>query len=311
MYPTLLINHKLCPAHLNSSFIKKYEEIRDERLIAKENKELAKAEGLKTTLNSSWGKYNNEHFWLYDPLQAFRITVNGQLYIISLIEDLIIHGFDVISCNTDGVTTKVKKDHKQEYYDICNKWSIKNNFKLEYNYYSIYARKDINNYICQYTDGKIKEKGDFITSNLTKTNNTKLKGVDKKIIAIALKNYFIDNIPIKETIYNHNNIYDFCTAIRSDDKFVNKYYYIENNREKIDILQKTVRYYISKSGGTLYKVDENANKKIAYCVNRKQKIFNTYIEYNDFSLYDIDYGYYISETQKIIDLIISPQLTLF
>ena len=87
--------------------------------------------------------------------------------------------------------------------------------------------------------------------------------------------------------------------------------YIENNREKIDILQKTVRYYISKSGGTLYKVDENANKKIAYCVNRNQKIFNTYIEYNDFSLYDIDYGYYISETQKIIDLIISPQLTLF
>lgn len=311
MYPTLLINHQLCPAHLSTSFIKKYEEIRDERLVAKKNKEVAKAEGLKCVLNSTWGKYNNEHFWLYDPLQAFRITVNGQLYIMTLIEDLIINGFEVISCNTDGVTTKVLKTREEEYYNICKKWSINNRFELEFNYYNLYARKDVNNYICQYRDGKLKEKGDFITTNLTKTNNTKLKGVDKKIIAIALNNYFINNIPIKETITNHTNIYDFCVAQKIDDKFTNEYYYIKEGKEYTDILQKTVRYYISKSGGTLYKTDKTTGKKIAYCVNRKQTIFNSYIEYKDFNTYDIDYGYYISETQKIIDLIINPQLSLF
>lgn len=310
MYPTLLINHQLCPSHLDKAFIKKYEEIKNERLLAKKEGNKAKAEGLKVTLNSSWGKYNNENFWLYDPLQAYRITVNGQLYIMTLIEDLIINNFEVISCNTDGITTKVNKNKEQEYYDICNKWSNNNKFQLEYTYYTLYARKDINNYICQTKEGKIKEKGDFVTDNLLKTNNTKLKGVDKKIIALALHDYFINNKPIKDTIINHDNIYDFCTAQRIDNKFVNEYHYIENKKEHIKILQKTLRFYISKDGGTLYKSDMQNNKRIAYCVNRQQTIFNNFIE-KSISDYNIDYGYYITETQKIIDLIINPQLSLF
>lgn len=310
MYPTLLINHQLCPQHLSNKFIQKYTEVRDERLKAKHNKETAKAEGLKCLLNSSWGKYNNEHFWLYDPLQAYRITVNGQLYIMMLIEDLILANFEVISCNTDGITTIVPKDKEQIYNNICRAWEIKTKFELEFNDYSIYARRDVNNYICQYTTSKLKEKGDFITTNLTKTNNTKLKGVDRKIIAIALKEYFINNISIQQTILNHKNIYDFCTSQRTDDKFINEYHYIKNNDKIIEKLQKTLRYYISRKGGTLFKVDHKENKYINYCVGRQVTIFNQYIE-KQMNDYDIDYSYYLSETQKIIDLIIPKQLSLF
>jgi DNA polymerase elongation subunit (family B) len=310
MYPTLLINHQLCPEHLSNKFIQKYTDVRNERLRAKHNNEKDKAEGLKTVLNSTWGKYNNENFWLYDPLQAYRITVNGQLYIMMLIEDLMLKEFEVISCNTDGITTIVKKDQSNLYYNICRNWEIKTKFELEYNYYTLYSRRDVNNYICQYNNNKLKEKGDFITTNLTKTNNTKLKGVDRKIIAIALREFFINNVSIQNTILNHQNIYDFCTSQRTDDKFINEYHYLKNNEKIIEKLQKTIRYYISKSGGTLFKVDPKENKYINYCVNRQVTIFNQYIK-KDIKDYNIDYGYYISETQKIIDQIIPKQLKLW
>jgi hypothetical protein len=310
MYPTTIINHNLSPAHLQKNFIVKYKEIRDLRLEAKKNKEIAKAEGLKTTLNSTFGKTGMNKHWLYDPLMFYRITINNQLYILSLIEQLFLNNFEVISTNTDGITTKVLKDKEKEYYDLCEKWSKRNNFELEYNKYLIYARRDINNYICLQENNKVKEKGDFITTNLTKTNNTKLKGVDKKIISIALRKFFIENISIRDTILNHKNIYDFCIAQRSDEKFTNEYHYIKDNNLSKDTLQKTIRYYISKTGGILYKVDKSTNKHILYCSGRKQTIFNNY-EKKEMIDYNIDYGYYISETQKIIDLIINPQLSLF
>jgi hypothetical protein len=311
MYPTTIINHKLCPEHLSNKFVTKYKEVRDLRLQAKKNKETAKAEGLKTVLNSTFGKTGMNKHWLYDPLVMYQITVNNQLYILTLIEQLILNDFEVISTNTDGITCKVLKKREEDYYKVCKEWSINNNFELEYKKYKIYARRDVNNYIALQEDNIIKEKGDFITSNLTKTNNVKLKGVDKKIIAIALKEFFINNIPIRNTILNHRNIYDFCIAQKIDDKFINEYHYIKDNTLIKEILQKTIRYYISKNGGTLYKVDKKINKYIAYCVGRKETIFNTYIKYDDFNNYNIDYGYYISETQKIIDLIINPQLSLF
>ena len=229
---------------------------------------------------------------------------------MTLIEQLVLNNFEVISTNTDGITCKVLKSRKNEYLEVCNKWCEQTKFELEYVHYTTYARKDVNNYICQYDNGKLKEKGDFITSSLTKTNNTKLKGVDKKIIAIALQNYFIHNKSIKDTIMNHTNIYDFCTAMRTDPKFITEYHYLKDSQLKIDTLQKTNRYYISRSGGSLFKVDKKDNKYINYCVGRQVTIFNDYVE-KPMKDYNIDYGYYISETQKIIDLIIPPQLTLF
>jgi hypothetical protein len=314
-YPKIIANHNLCPEHLDKRFINMYKQLIPKRIQAKKNKDVAKAEGLKTVLNSTFGKTGLEHHWLYDPMIMYNITVNGQLYITMLIEQLMINNFEVISCNTDGITCKVKRSRLQEYKDICEKWSKQTKFELEYKNYKIYARRDVNNYLAL-VDGKLdefnpKEKGDFITTNLTKTNNVKLKGVDKKIIAIALREYFVNNKPIIDTIKNHINIYDFCTAIRSDNKFSNEYHHIVNGKLQIDTLQKTNRFYVSNSGGSLFKIDKKENKVINYCAGKNVIIFNKFIQYPKISNYNINYNYYITETQKIIDLIIPKQLTLW
>ena len=90
--------------------------------------------------------------------------------------------------------------------------------------------------------------------------------------------------------------------------FKNEYHYVKDGIASIDQLQQSVRYYISTDGGSLYKKDNETGKMISYCVGKRLSIFNDYFESDE---YNIDYNYYISETQKIIDEIIKPQLTLF
>ena len=304
MYPTLAINHNLAPEHLSSKFMKSFKMLKDKRISAKKEGRKAENECLKIVLNATIGKTLNKYLWLYDPIVNLRVTINGQLYILMLIEQLYLNGFEVISANTDGITTKIKKEKESLYYSICKDWEQKTKFELEYTNYKRYIRRDVNNYISIKEDNKTKEKGIFIREiDLA-------KGYDQPIISITLYNYFVNNISVKDTIMNHTDIYDFCTAKKIDEKFTNEYHYLSNGEHKVDILQRSVRYYVSTVGGNLLKKDNETESTEQYEVNKKVIIFNNFVERN-IQDYKIDYGYYINKVQKIIDEIINPQLTLF
>ena len=311
MYPATFINNNLSPAHLGPKFLKNFVKLRDERIEAKKKKDMTPAEGLKIVLNSAIGKTLNKNHWLYDPLVNVRVTINGQLYILMLIERLSLEGFKTISANTDGITTLVPKDREDEYYEICKTWEKETSYELEYAYYKTYARRDVNNYIAIKTDGEVKTKGIFIYdfpsrfSNMTDPLN---KGWDKPIVSKALCEYFVNGTPIRDTIYDSNDIYDFCVARRIGDDFANEFHDIVNGEHKITKLQKSVRYYLSTNGGTLLKEKEDGTKT-NYEANKRVTIFNDYVE-KDMKDYNIDYAYYVHHTQKIIDEIINPQLSL-
>jgi len=310
MYPATAINHSITPEHLGSKFMKSFRELRDKRIKAKREGRKTEDECLKIVLNATIGKTLNKYLWLYDPLVNLKVTINGQLYILMLIEQLVLNGFKVISANTDGITTMVDKDKETLYYEICKKWENYTQYELEYIYYTKYIRRDVNNYLAIKQNGEIKEKGIF-TKTIPKffSNNTDPfnKGVDKPIISIALYEFFINEVSVEKTIREHKDIYDFCIAKKIDKKFTNEYHYFKNGEYKKDILQKSVRYYVSTNGGVLLKKDYETNKIENYEVNKKITVFNDYFEGD----YNIDYGYYINNTQKIINEIINPQLTLF
>lgn len=306
-YPNLIINNNLYPAHLNRTFVSLYKKIIDQRLEAKKEGRDTEAYVLKILVNSVFGKTLFEHHWLYDPLVGLRVTINGQLFMLMLIEQLSEAGFKVISANTDGLITLVPENEYDKYISTCENWMKQTNFDLEYTEYKKYVRRDVNNYITIKPNDSIKEKGEFLQYEKIALR----QGIDKPIISKALYNFFVDEIPIESTIYNEKDIYAFCTAKRVDNKFVNEFHTLENNLHKIEELQRSIRFYISTNGGTLYKVDKENNKYISYCVGRKVTILNNNKDIKDISDYNIDYGYYIKETQKIIDIIINPQLTLF
>jgi hypothetical protein len=313
MYPATLLNNDLSPEHLGTKFLKQFRKIRDDRLIEKALKNKTKSEGLKLIMNVAIGKTRNKYSFLFDALVNLQVTVNGQLYILMLIEKLVLNGFKIISANTDGITTIVPKDKVDLYYSICKEWEKQHHYELEYVKYKKYVRRDVNNYLAIKEDD-IKEKGIFNKTWPKFFNNSTdplSKGWDKPIVSKALYDFFVNNIPIIQTINNSTDIHDFCIAKRIDDKFTNVFHTMKNGKYQKEDLQRSVRYYVSKDGGVLLKTCEGEDKTSNYEVNKRVTIFNNYIHYDDFSKYNIDYNYYINHTQKIIDLIINPQLTLF
>ena len=177
---------------------------------------------------------------------------------------------------------------------------------LEYSYYKMMAIVDVSTYIAVYEDGSIKHKSDF------EIDKELHKNPSMRIVPIALEKYFVEGIPVEETIKNHKDIFDFCLMTRCPKKFDLYYYYMKDGQIHKDKLSKTTRYYASKKGGTLFKINNETQGKTGVLIGQYVTLFNKYHEL-PFEEYDIDYNFYINECNKIIDKIEikEEQLSLF
>lgn len=300
-YPNLIINNGFYPEHLGPNFIEVLKKITAERLLAKKVGDKVKADGLKITINSIFGKLGSEHFWLYDPKQFLSTTISGQMGLLMLIEGMYLNGIEVISCNTDGVVCRIDKKLEGKYYEIAHAWEKATNLELEFTTYKKYIRRDVNSYITEKADGQTKEKGAF------------LKEVDLKrsyhmpIVAKALHAYFVNGIPVKETLANNKDIMEFCISQKSGANFE-----IElHTGSKIEKLQKTNRFFITTKGGTLLKRDKTSHRLIGLNVGRLVHILNEYDEKIPFEDYHVDLFFYEKEVMKIVSEIEPLQLPLF
>ena len=304
-YPAIMINYKVKPEMLEDVFTDIMVNLTEERIKAKKEGDKVKADGLKIVINSTFGKLGFEGYFLYDEQAMFQVTINGQLFLLMLIEMLTCKKFEVISANTDGIITLVPKNRLEEYYSICKEWEAKLDFTLEYTYYSKYVRRDVNNYLAQTTDGKVKSKGAFLQEIDLR------KGYDSPIIALAIKAYFFDGINVEEFIRKHDDIYDFCISEKMGRQFKAEY---DGN-----LIQKSVRYYVSTNGKKLikYKTDiQTIEGEDDISVKRTTdlvagKLVTLFNKYEKKSNYDIDYNFYIKEANKIVYEIIKGENFIF
>ena len=88
LYPSIAVINNMYPEHLGIEFCKVYEGILNDRLIAKKAGNMVLSDGYKLSLNSVYGKSNDEYSFLMDPLYTVKTTINGQLLISMLIEQL-------------------------------------------------------------------------------------------------------------------------------------------------------------------------------------------------------------------------------
>ena len=300
-YPSLIIQYNLCPQHLGQEFVSLYEDMFNTRVAAKREGKKLINETYKLALNGTFGNLNNHYSWLYDPKVFFTITISGQLLLTMLCEMLELAGFQVISANTDGVTSRVKKSMYVDYINVCKEWEHRTKMNLEYTLFSKIIRRDVNcyyNIVCDKQGkptGEVKEKGAWV-------RETKLgKGFDKPVIQKALYEYFVNDIPVENTIKHHDDIYDFCMSQKVGKQFKVEY--------KDKPTQRINRYYIttSKEGGSLMKVKENG-QKVSLAAGQNIMLFNDYVDADD---YQIDYQYYIRTAKEVIDFVEHEQLALF
>lgn len=148
-YPNLAIQNRFYPEHLGEEFCDIYYQVyitrAQAKTKAKKEKDLvaiAINAGLKLGLNGTYGKSNDIYSFFYDPLYTLKTTINGQLLLCMLAEELSDIS-EIIQVNTDGVTIKIRKELEDNVYKICKDWEKLTNLELEYAYYDKMVIRDV------------------------------------------------------------------------------------------------------------------------------------------------------------------------
>lgn len=318
-YPNMIRSLKVCQKHLiPKAWFRIADTIVDERL---EHKHLAKdkslddkerdkhataAACLKIVANAGiFGKMGSEKSFLCDKKAMYQVTINGQLFLLMLIEKLELAGIHVISANTDGIVTIVPRELEQTADDICHWWEKHLGLELEFTYYTKYITEGVNSYLTIKRGGSSKFKGRMNPKMFLEDLS---KGYNSPIVAKCVTEYFINGTPVMETLRNAKSILDFCRTQNVNHKYRLEFTHVVDGKIVTDIVQRNTRFYISSTGGTLMKVEsmgwnehnEEQVKKSSLCAGQRVSICNT-VDDTDISELNVNYLYYYNEAMAIIE----------
>lgn len=318
-YPNLIRSLKVCQKHLNpKAWFRIADTIVDERTehkhlakdkslsLIKQIKHFTAAACLKIVANAGiFGKMGSEKSFLCDKKAMYKVTINGQLFLLMLIERLEDAGIHVISANTDGIVTIVPKGLEETADNICHWWEKHLGLELEFTSYSKYITEGVNSYLTVKTDGKKKFKGRMNPKMYLEDLS---KGYNSPIVAKAVTEYFINGTPVMETLRNSKSILDFCRTQNVNRKYYIEYTHVVDHKMVVEEVQRNTRFYVSLTGGSLMKVeilgwDENNQpklKKSSLCAGQRVTVCN-FVEDKDISELNINYLYYYNECMAIIE----------
>ena len=339
-YPNLAIKNQWSPGHFpKEAFCDQYEWFFEER------KKIPKSNPMnyvyKIILNSTFGLSNDVNSFFYDPELCMRITINGQLTLMMLYEQIMerIPGAIALLQNTDGVETIIPKEHYDLYMQICEEWEQTTSLNLEHDQYQKLVLSDVNNYIGvnnyvkvditkwrevkqsqphylfkvendKFSFAPVKLKGRFDFHNLQLHKNK-----SKLVIPKALYQYFVNDILPEDYLEQNKNILDYCIGGKSKGQWQQVARSVENGAFKEETLQKINRYFISKQGVKIVKVNKDDSREIQLEAGRwVQTVFNKMEVKPKWELYNIDKVYYLQAIETEINNILTVntnQLKLF
>lgn len=319
-YPALIYNEGVCPAHLAPvAFNNIVLMIMTDRLKYKSDAKLFKQEGryaeskdakvgaetLKIVANSGlFGKMGYDG-WLFDLKAMYQVTLNGQLYLMMMIEQLEEAGIEIISANTDGILARFNKNKIEDYNKITTAWQAYTKLGLEFTDYIKYVRTSVNSYIAIKKEWLDKPDGEDVIKRKDEFNiEVELsKGFNAPVVAIAIDNLIVKGIPIEQTIRNHNDIYDYCISVKTGEVYDKQLHSTHGGNYTVDSLSKNLRYFVSTDGGTLLKHKRTQEGEDKYAQMIKGVLitpFNDYFKVSNMSEYNINYQYYIKRCTDLL-----------
>lgn len=279
-YPWISIANNLFPFHLTEVFCKVFKGLYDQRCLwAKGTPENAM---YKLALNGVYGKSNDRHSPFYDPQYTMAITINGQLLLCMLAEQLMkIPGLRMVQINTDGLTYVCPDEHLDHANDINDWWEDKTKLELEHVDYSMMAVQNVNNYLAvtkpymkkgKLIPPKVKRIGSYAYVRASENAGTRElpwhKNHSAIVVAKAAEAALVRGENIEKFIRRHltTNPMDFMsrTKINRNDKLMletPKMWGKDIVSTKKVQQQRVSRYFVSNSGGYLIKVMDPTKKQ--------------------------------------------------
>jgi len=258
-YPNLAIQNNLYPAHLGREFCEAYLDVYHTRKTYP--KKTAENEAFKLALNGAYGGSNNEYSPFFDPQYTMSITINGQLLLCMLAEQMLkVPGLRMIQANTDGITYLCPREYIDHTRDICRWWEQLTKLELEEALYSRMFIRDVNNYIGEYEGGTLKRIGAYAHVTAAEDPGTRElpwhKDWSARVVPLAAEAALVHGTDIHEFITHHADIYDFFLRTK-----VPRSSTLEWGGEPVP---NVVRYYVSNDGQQLEKVMPPAGPEGAF-----------------------------------------------
>ena len=291
LYPSLMIRYNLHSRNMKDP--KKYEEIYHTRLKYKKEKNPLQAP-LKLVLNSTYGVMKDKANGLYDPCQANRVCVYGQLLLLMLIEMVEPH-CQLIQSNTDGILIRMPDGQNptkwyEQIDDLAYEWEQRTGLILEFDAFEggKVFQKDVNNYVVVAADGSYKSKGAYVKKL------SDLDYGDFPVVNKAMIEYMVKGIPVETTINNCDVLKDFQMVT----KIGGKYKHLLHGGKPLN--EKCVRAFASTrhTAGDLKKVSIRTGKpeKVA---NSPERCFLWNDDINGVKVPDyLDKQFYISMAKE-------------
>ena len=209
LYPNIMVNYNLVSRGVPNP--KRYKELLETRLKLKAEGN-DRQESYKIALNGSYGQMKYKGSPLYDPRNANRVCVYGQLISIDLVDKIEKYG-DIININTDGVLIRVhSKEDEMNVRKACEQVSKRLNIPLDIDEYKRWIIKDVNNYIAITENGKVECKGGYVKFKSPLEYNY-------NIINHAIREYFVNNMSVEQTILECNNLREFQIIAKAGGKY--------------------------------------------------------------------------------------------
>jgi len=281
-YPNLAIKNNLYPEHLTEVFCDVYLNVYNERKTYP--KKTAENNMMKLALNGVYGKSNDVHSPFLDPKYTLATTINGQLLLCMLAEQLIkLPGLTMIQMNTDGVTYSCPREHVNHAMLLSEWWEDLTRLELEHAPYERMPIRDVNNYMAKTDNWQIKDLpsdgstpddlkyvlgnkqyrtvlrdknqyvkriGCYAHQRIEENSGTRELTWNKDhsavVVAKAAEAALMYDQDISEFIHNHDDVYDFFLRTK-----VPKSSHLLCGDEQV---QNVSRYYVSETGGALTKV---------------------------------------------------------
>lgn len=275
-----------------------FENVLETRMKAKASGDKATANALKLVVNTTYGALLNQYNDLFDPLMGRSVCVTGQLFLLELAQHLYrdIPDLKIVQLNTDGIMLECDREYLEDVDYICDEWQQRTGFELETDSVAKIAQKDVNNYIEVQPSGEVKEKGGYLVKGISNVGAWKINN-SCCIVATALKEYFVNDIPVEETVNNCNDIFQFQIVAKAGAKYREAYHIVDGVKEPV---QKVNRVYATADQryGKLFKVksEDESTAKIEmlpeHCI-----IDND----NHLSISDVDKTFYIEMARKRVN----------